>query len=66
MSSKKLLVEACECLWVSGPHSCKIMSSSEGWCEDGMREDLGLGADIPGGESMLPPARGLPELQSRC
>lgn len=29
-----------------------------------MREDLGLGAHIPGGEGMLLPTRGLPELQS--
>jgi hypothetical protein len=64
ISSEKVLVEACERLWISGPHSCEILSSGEGWCEDDRREDLGLGADIPGGEGMLPPTRDLPELQS--
>ena len=38
-------------------------SSGEGRCEDDLREDLGLGADIPGREGMLPPTRDLPALQ---
>lgn len=49
--------------WLNHVRACGILSSGEGWCEDNVREDLGLGADIPGGEGMLLPTRGLPELQ---
>lgn len=66
MSSMKVLAEAREYWCISGPHSCEILSSGEGWCEDDMREDVGLGADIPGEKGMLPSTRGLSELLPWC
>lgn len=49
-----------------GAHIPVNASSGEGRCEDDLREDPGLGADIPGEEGMLPPTRDLSVLQPRC